>query len=91
MSKKQSHENILNLCDFRKKKEIDTDIAPGRTPLYVSHLNGKVTGNPNFKRPSNEDFGDRLQRIRHSLEKINSLMNELKKQSSKNQEKSNRT
>ena len=79
-----SHQdNIVDLKKFREKKSLQDKVAPGRTPLYVSHLDGKVKGNPN-RRPSSEDFGDRLQRIRTSLEKINSLMAELKKQSNQN-------
>lgn len=34
-------------------------------------------------RPSAEDFGDRIQNIRSSLEKINTLMVELKNQNKK--------
>jgi len=44
----------------------------GREPLFVSHIDGTVKG------PNKEDFGDRIQRIRTSLEKINKLMAELK-------------
>jgi len=50
----------------------------------MSHLDGKVKGSPHLSRPEAEDFGDRLQRIRNSLEKINSLISELKKMSAAN-------
>ena len=70
---------VVDLAAFRQKKEITDNLARGRNPLYVSHADGKVTGSPHLKRPEAPDFGDRLQRIRTSLEKINSLMSELKK------------
>jgi hypothetical protein len=47
--------------------------------LHVSHIDGKVKGSPHFRRPEADDFGDRMQRIKTSLEKINQLMTELKK------------
>lgn len=75
--------NIVDLASFRKQKEVTEDFAPGRSkPLYASHKNGKVTGSPHLKSPEASDFGDRLTRIRTSLDKINRLMAELKKMSS---------
>ena len=74
--------SVVDMASFRKKKSIDQEFARDRKPLYVSHLTGKVTGNPHGKRPESGDFGDRLQRIRTSLEKINRLMSDLKKMSS---------
>ena len=70
---------VVDLTAFRQKKEVAENHAKGRTPLYVSHLDGKVHGSPHLKRPEADDFGSRLQRIKASLEKINSLMTELKK------------
>ena len=78
--------NIVELNSFRKKKEIEQEVARGRKPLYLSHLDGKVTGSPHFKRPEGQDFGDRLQRIRTSLEKINRLMAELRRMSRQKEE-----
>jgi len=72
---------VLDFNSFKKKKSGDGELARGRNPLYKSHLEGKVTGSPHFKRPEAEDFGDRLTRIRTSLEKINGLISELKKMS----------
>jgi hypothetical protein len=72
--------NIINLEQFKRKKEIDQDLARGRTPLYVSHATGKITGSKDDTKPG-EDFADRLTRIRTSLDKINRLMNELKRMS----------
>lgn len=67
--------DILDLAEYRKKKSLNKDLARDRTPLYVSHLSGKIIGS---KDPPKEDFGDRLMRIRSSLDKINKLMAELK-------------
>jgi hypothetical protein len=72
-----SNDNIVNLTDFRNKKSLENDLARGRTPLYASHLEGKISGSPYLNKNEN-DFGDRLQRIKTSLEKINKLMAELK-------------
>ena len=77
--------NVVDFGAFREKKEAEKDLSRGRTPLHMSHLNGKVTGSPHFKRPDADDFGDRMQRIKASLEKINRLMADLKK-SSKDQD-----
>ena len=82
MSQNRSDEKagkLVDLTAFRQKKEVADNLANGRTPLYVSHLDGKVHGSPHLKRPDAEDFGSRLQRIKSSLEKINHLMTELKK------------
>jgi hypothetical protein len=70
---------VVDLTTFRRKKEADDEFGRGREPLYASHLTGRVTGSPHLKRPDAPDFGDRLQRIRASLDKINRLMTELKK------------
>ncbi len=70
---------IVDLSSYRRKKEVEQDLADGRRPLFVSHLDRKMTGTPHLRRPAAEDFGDRLQRIKSSLERINNLMAELKK------------
>lgn len=62
-----------DVIDIRSRKK-QSPAKDGRTPLYSSHLEPK--------RPSEEeDFGERMKRIRASLEKINQLMHELKKNS----------
>ncbi len=50
----------------------------GQPVLLVDHAKGKVTAStpPGYRR--SEEFGDRMARIRASLEKINRLMTELK-------------
>ena len=75
----RDHANVVSLDAFRSKKQQDDELASGRKPLYASHLDGKVTGSPYLKRPEDGDFGDRLQRIKASLEKINALMGDLKR------------
>jgi hypothetical protein len=87
--KSQKSGAVVELAAFRKKKEVGDELARGRNPLYVSHLTGKVTGSPHLKGPEgsgSQDFGDRLSRIRASLDKINRLMTELKKMSSETNE-----
>ncbi|HYX38731.1 MAG TPA: hypothetical protein VE954_36970 [Oligoflexus sp.] len=71
--------NVVDFSVFKRNKDAETDLARGRTPLHVSHIDGKVKGSPHFRRPEADDFGDRMQRIKTSLEKINQLMTELKK------------
>ena len=74
-------QNVVDFSAYRKKKEAEQEISRGRLPLHVSHLDGKVKGSPHFKSPQADDFGDRMQRIKQSLEKINQLMAELKRNS----------
>ncbi|MDA9951474.1 hypothetical protein N9D31_02750 [Oligoflexaceae bacterium] len=76
---KMSKDNVVSFNQFKSKKENEEALTRGREPLFVSHRTGKMTGSPHFKRPQAEDFGDRLSRIKTSLEKINKLMGELKK------------
>lgn len=77
---------VLDLGTFRKKRETNSEFAPSRQPLYSSHLSytpDKMSGKR--RTPSQDaDFGDRLNRIRASLDKINRLMGELKKMSAAN-------
>jgi len=73
--------NVVDFNQFKSKKDDEKSLSRGREPLFVSHKTGKVTGSPHFRRPQAEDFGDRLGRIKSSLEKINKLMDELKKKS----------
>lgn len=82
--------DVVDLREFkRKKKQEDELTRGGRTPLYVSHSTGKVTGappstTPKAESPVQSDFGDRLVRIRASLEKINRLMADLKRMGDEN-------
>jgi hypothetical protein len=88
----QNSENspkIIDLASFRAKKNVKEDLGKGREPLFISHMDGKLSGSPHMKRPEAEDFGDRLSRIKLSLEKINRLMAELKKVSNKEEAQNN--
>lgn len=75
---------VVSLIEFKQKKAFDESHAKGRsTPLYVSHAKGKMTGSPHLR--GNDGAGDRapdlnekIQRIRMSLQRINSLMADLK-------------
>ena len=73
-----SNDNVVDLKNFKRARELETQIAKGRTPLHVSHIDGKVKGSPHLRTQESDDFGDRMQRIRTSLEKINQLMADLK-------------
>jgi hypothetical protein len=77
--KDSDQSKVVELAAFKAKKEIGDELARGRQPLFISHKDGKLTGSPHMNRPQAEDFGDRLTRIKTSLEKINRLMSELKK------------
>ncbi|MBC7660863.1 MAG: hypothetical protein H7249_14290 [Chitinophagaceae bacterium] len=70
--------NVVDLKNFKRTRELETQIGRGRTPLHVSHIDGKVKGSPHLRNQESDDFGDRMQRIRSSLEKINQLMADLK-------------
>lgn len=78
-SKDPDRSKVVELSAFKAKKEIADELSRGRQPLFISHKDGKLKGSPHLSRPESEDFGDRLTRIRTSLEKINRLMSELKK------------
>lgn len=77
-SNDKSASNVVDLKNFKRTRELETQIGRGRTPLHVSHIDGKVKGSPHLKSQETDDFGDRMQRIRSSLEKINQLMADLK-------------
>ncbi len=69
---------VVDLQAYRQNKKLETDLARGRQPLYSSHLDQTASAK---KGSEEDDFGQRMQRIRTSLEKINQLMYELKKNS----------
>lgn len=74
---------VVNFQDFRRKKVEEEHLARGRQPLYVSHARGQIQGEGQSKADDNlSDFSDRIARIRHSLDKINELMGDLKQISS---------
>ena len=75
---------IVDLTQFRKTKQTQVDLARGRKPLYLSHAAKNVSGEKTgFQFKQDGTFAERLVRIKSSLEKINNLMEELKKLSDK--------
>ena len=79
MKQNEGPSNVVDFSQFKRTRLENDELARGRTPLHVSHLDGQLKGSPHFRRPEADDFGDRMQRIKASLEKINQLMSELKK------------
>ncbi len=79
---------VLDLENFRRSKTIAKHLAKGKTPLYVSHLDGEIrTDNQSKAGRGANDFAARIQRIRRSLERINSLMGQLREKKEKGGEK----
>lgn len=76
--------NIVSLHDFKRRKESAEEFVRNeRKPLYVSHLTGQISDSNKSQESAKvkaeaSDFGDRLQRIRTSLDKINKLITDLK-------------
>jgi hypothetical protein len=64
--------SVTDLAQFRSRKKTDSDRK--KTSLMVSDLDGHVT-----RESSSADFGDRIQKVRTALDKINSLMGDLKR------------
>lgn len=71
---------VVDLQAYRQNKKLETDFARGRQPLYSSHLDQSAAASAK-QNSEDDDFGQRMQRIRSSLERINQLMYELKKNS----------
>jgi hypothetical protein len=78
---------VVDLNLFKQKKELSRELAPGRKPLYLDQKSGTIHREPSSAPTDSEgsNFGERLQRIRSSLDRIHSLMTELKGLSSKDQ------
>lgn len=72
---------ILDFSAFKNKQEINNEFSRSRKPLFVNSDKGNISGTRDQAQPiqASEDFGDRLQKIRSSLERINTLMADLKK------------
>ena len=71
---------VVDLGSYRNKKMVEESIARGRVPLCNTHLGDKVKTSPHMKNEKGEDtLAERIVRIKASLEKINGLMAELKK------------
>ena len=79
---------ILDFSKAKERRSAKDELGRQRdTPLYVDYKNGKITGSPHGNGSSHPkgtqtaDFGDRMTRIRSSLDKINRLMSEIKRMS----------
>jgi hypothetical protein len=72
---------VLDFTAFKKKQEVNQEVSRGRKPLYINSEQGHVSGTAEGAKSAStgEDFGDRLQKIRTSLDRINNLMADLKK------------
>lgn len=79
---------ILDFSAFKSKQDVNKEFSRSRKPLFVNSDKGSISGKTENSQPvqASEDFGDRLHKIRSSLERINTLMADLKKLSS-NREK----
>jgi predicted transcriptional regulator len=75
---------ILDFSAFKNKQDVNDEFSRARKPLYVNSKDGIISGSAEGAKDAaaNEDFGDRLQKIRSSLDRINNLMADLKKLSS---------
>jgi len=76
---------VIDFHKYRRKKAEEEFLTRGRKPLYVSHSRGQVKGQDSSQdenKANLSDFSERIASIRHSLEKINALMTDLKKLSS---------
>ncbi len=90
-SNSENPSNVVDFTNFKRSKEAEERFGRGRTPLSASHLEKeKPSQSPQVRNPEvgsqmgaigtgPGDFGDRMRRIKASLEKINQLMIDLKK------------
>jgi hypothetical protein len=80
---KSAEKKVLDFSAFKNKQNVNNEISRSRKPLYVNQNEGKISGSTDGQvsaaDASNEDFGERLLKIRASLDRINSLMANLKK------------
>jgi len=78
---KKQENKVLDFSAFKKKQEINNEFSRSRKPLFLNKEEGRISGLPDTAKSAtaNEDFGDRLHKIRSSLERINTLMADLKK------------
>jgi len=76
---------VVQLASFKKKRETQEELARARKPLYVNHADGAISGTQAGAKNggANEDFADRLGKIKGSLDRINQLMAEIKKLSAR--------
>jgi hypothetical protein len=60
---------LLNMADYKKKKQINELLARQRTPLYVNTKTGKISGN---------DFGDNMIKVKDKINNIMNIINSIK-------------
>ena len=72
---------IISFTAYKNKEAINSEFSHSRKPLYVNSDDGRISGNPEtaVKGAAAGDLGDRIQNIRSSLDRINTLMADLKK------------
>ena len=82
-SEKSTEKKVVDFSAFKTKQNVKNEFSRSRKPLYVDQDEGKISGASDGAKSaadnSNEDFGERLLKIRASLDRINSLMANLKK------------
>jgi hypothetical protein len=76
-----------DVLEFRLRNAEKAGRGTAGKQLRVDHKRGRIAGDPRKGDPV-ADFGSRLARIRASLEKINRLMDELKRMSAAEPERS---
>jgi hypothetical protein len=83
ISEKSAEKKVLDFSAFKNKQTVNSEFSRSRKPLYVNQDEGKISGSSDSAvsaaDASGEDFGERLLKIRASLDRINSLMANLKK------------
>lgn len=70
--------NVVSLGTYKRKKLVQEDVARGRTPLYISYLDGHIKGGAGFQRHDEDTFAERWARIQAALDKINKMSAEVK-------------
>ena len=77
----KNSDDINNSGVIKNKDSINSEFSHSRKPLYVNTDDGRISGNPEVavQGAQEGDLGDRLHKIRSSLDRINALMADLKK------------
>ena len=77
----QPTSKVISFNAYKNKDSINSEFSHSRKPLYVNTDDGRISGNPEVavQGAQEGDLGDRLHKIRSSLDRINALMADLKK------------
>ena len=73
---------VISFTDYKTKNAVNSEFSHARKPLYVNSDDNRISGKPESaasSTPASGDLGDRLHKIRSSLDRINTLMADLKK------------